>query len=151
VLTESVLRVANVPIIGGLHFPCAARFVGRIANNIAIAFDSIVTVTGGYRELARSNPVSCDGNRILPPGGGFGFENPKCRPRDEMSLMVEGVVDGGMDVEKPLHGSRRFEPLHLALASPHDLMGVFSAIVFSEASIMRAGEAQLPKSRAVGV
>jgi len=64
--------------------------------------------------------------------------------------MVEGVVDGGMDVEKTLRGSRRLEPLHLALASPHDLMGVFSAIVFSEASIMRAGEAQLPESRAVG-
>ncbi len=67
-----------------------------------------------------------------------------------MSLMVEGVVDGGMDVEKTLRGTRRLEPLHLALSSPHDLMGVFSAIVFSEASIMRAGEAQLPESRAVG-
>jgi hypothetical protein len=53
--------------------------------------------------------------------------------------MVEGVVDGGMDVEKPLRGSRRLEPLHLALPSPHDLMGVFRAIVLSEASIMRAG------------
>jgi hypothetical protein len=63
--------------------------------------------------------------------------------------MVEGVVDGGMDVEKTLRRSRRFEPLHLAL-SAHDLMGVFSAIVFSEASFMRAGEAQLPESRAVG-
>src|SRR5690349_3850775 len=67
-----------------------------------------------------------------------------------MSLMVEGVVDGGMDVEKTLRGSRRLEPLHLALSSPHDLMGVFAAIVFFEASIVRAGEAQLPESRAVG-
>jgi hypothetical protein len=58
-----------------------------------------------------------------------------------MSLMVEGVVDGGMDVEKTLRGSRRLESLHLALSSPHDLMGVFSAIVLSEAPIMRAGEA----------
>ena len=64
--------------------------------------------------------------------------------------MFEGVVNGGMDIEKTLRGSRRLEPLHLALSSPHDLMGVFSAIVFSEASIMRAGEAQLPESRAVG-
>jgi len=64
--------------------------------------------------------------------------------------MVEGVVNGGMDVEKTLRGSRRLEPLHLALSSPHDLMGVFSAIVLSEAPIMRAGEAQLPESRAVG-
>jgi hypothetical protein len=67
-----------------------------------------------------------------------------------MSLMVEGVVDGGMDVEKTLGGSRRLEPLHFALSSPHDLMGVFSAIVFSETSIVRASEAQLPESRAVG-
>jgi hypothetical protein len=36
--------------------------------------------------------------------------------------MVEGVVNGGMDVEKTLRGSRRLEPLHLALSSPHDLM-----------------------------
>jgi hypothetical protein len=63
-----------------------------------------------------------------------------------MSLMVEGVVDGGMDVEKSLRGSRRFEPFHFALSSPHDLMGVFGAIVFSEAPIMRAGEAQSPES-----
>jgi hypothetical protein len=67
-----------------------------------------------------------------------------------MSLMVEGVVDGGMDVEKTLRGSRRLEPLHLALSSPHDLMGVFSEIVFSEAPIVGACEVQLPESRAVG-
>jgi hypothetical protein len=84
----------------------------------------------------------------LAPGRCFGSEDPKRRPRDEMSLMVEGVVDGGMDVEKPLRGSRRLEPLHLALPSPHYLMGVFSTIVLSEASIVRAGEAQLPESRA---
>jgi hypothetical protein len=47
-----------------------------------------------------------------------------------MSLMVEGVVDGGMDVEKTLRGSKRLEPLHLVLSSPHDLMGVFSALFF---------------------
>jgi hypothetical protein len=67
-----------------------------------------------------------------------------------MSLMVESIVDGGMDAEETLSGSRRLEPLHLAFSSPHDLMGVFSAIVLSEASIVRAGEAQLPESRTVG-
>ena len=61
-----------------------------------------------------------------------------------MWLMVEGIVDGGMDVEKPLRGSRRLEPLHLALSSRHDLMGVFSAIVLSEAAIMKAGEVDNP-------
>jgi hypothetical protein len=29
-----------------------------------------------------------------------------------MSLMVESIVDGGMDVEKPLRGRDDFEPLH---------------------------------------
>ena len=60
--------------------------------------------------MAKSNCVSCDGNRILPPGGCFGSEDLKRRPRDEMSLMVEGIVDSGMDVEKPLRGLRRLEP-----------------------------------------
>ena len=86
----------------------------------------------------------------MPPGGCFGSEDPKRRPRDEMSLMVESIVDGGMDVEKTLRGSRSLEPLHIAFSSPHDLMGVFSAIVLSEAPIMRAGEAQLPERRAIG-
>jgi hypothetical protein len=72
--------------------------------------------------LAKSNRVLCDGNCILPPGGCFGSEDPKRRSRDEMSLMVESIVDGGMDVEKPLRGSRRLEPLHLVLSSSHHLM-----------------------------
>jgi hypothetical protein len=102
------------------------------------------------QRVGEVEPISCDSNHILPPGGCFGSEDPKCGPRDEMSLMVEGVVDGGMDIEKALRGSRRLELLHFALSSPHDLMGVFSAIVFTEAPIMRAGEAQSPESRAVG-
>src|ERR1700722_8523395 len=82
------------------------------------------------REVARSNRVSCDGNRILPPGGGFGSEDAKGRPRDQMSLMVEGVVYSGMDIEKVLGGSRRLEPLHLALSSPNNLMGVSARLFF---------------------
>jgi hypothetical protein len=54
-------------------------------------------------------------------GSCFGPEDPKRRARDKMSLTVEGVVDGGMDVEKTLCGSGRLEPLHLALSSPHTL------------------------------
>jgi hypothetical protein len=109
----------------------------------------VVTVTGEVQSVGEVEPCSCDRNRILPLGGCFGAEDPKRRPRDEMSLMIEGVVDGGMDVEKTLRRPGRLEPLHLALSSPHDLMGVFSAIVLSEAPLMRAGEAQLPESRAV--
>jgi hypothetical protein len=33
-----------------------------------------------------------------------------------MSLVVEGVVDGGMDVEKTLRGSRRLESRALVAA-----------------------------------
>ena len=65
-----------------------------------------------------------------------------------MSLMVEGVVHSGMDIEKALGGPRRLEALHLVLSSPHSLMGVFGVIILSEASIVRAGEAQLPERRA---
>jgi hypothetical protein len=62
-------------------------------------------------------------------------------------LMVEGVVYSGMDIEKALGGSRRLEPLHLALSSPHNLMGVFSTIFLSEASLVRVGEAQFPQTQ----
>ena len=64
--------------------------------------------------------------------------------------MIEGVVYGSVHAEEPLGGASRFESLHLALSSPHDLMRVFCAIVLSEAPIVRAREAQLPESRAVG-
>ena len=67
-----------------------------------------------------------------------------------MSLMVEGVVYGSVHAEEALCGARRFEALHLALSSPHDLMRVFGAIVLSETPIVMAGEVQLPESRAVG-
>jgi hypothetical protein len=96
------------------------------------------------------NPVLCDGNRSSPLGGCFSSEDPKRAPRDEMALKVEGVVYGSVHAEEALGGASRFEALHLALSSPHDLMGVFRTIVFSEASIVRAGEVQLPESRAVG-
>jgi hypothetical protein len=45
--------------------------------------------------------------------------------------VVNGRGVGGrrMDVDKKLRGSSGSEPLHFALSSPHDLMGVFSAIV----------------------
>jgi hypothetical protein len=38
-----------------------------------------------------------------------------------VALQIECVVDGGMDTEEALGGSRRLEPLYLALASSHHL------------------------------
>jgi hypothetical protein len=39
-----------------------------------------------------------------------------------MALQVEGVVDGGVDAEKPLCRAGGFKPLHLALPPSHPLM-----------------------------
>jgi hypothetical protein len=65
------------------------------ADEPGLHADGFVMVTGECRELAKSNRVSCDGNRILPSGGCFGSEDPNRRPRDEMSLVVESIMDGG--------------------------------------------------------
>src|ERR1700745_3552532 len=100
------------------------------------------------QRVGKVEPVSCGGNRILPADGCFDSDDPKRRSRDEMSLMAEGIVDGTMGVQNTLRRSRPLDPPDLALSSPHDLMGVFGAIALSEASIVRAGEAQLPETRA---
>jgi hypothetical protein len=39
-----------------------------------------------------------------------------------MALEVEGVVYRGVHAQEALGGSSRFDPLHLALSSPHRLM-----------------------------
>ena len=68
-----------------------------------------------------------------------------------MALKIEGVVDrGGMHVEEALSRSSRFEPLHLALSSPHRLMRILGTIVLPEPLLMTAGQLQLPECRAVG-
>ena len=38
-----------------------------------------------------------------------------------MSLKIECVVDGGMDTEKALRGSGRFESLHLEVAEVYGI------------------------------
>ena len=57
-----------------------------------------------------------------------------------MALKVEVIVDSGMHAEEALGRSSRFEPLHLALSSPHRLMRILGAIVFAETLLMRAGQ-----------
>jgi hypothetical protein len=57
-----------------------------------------------------------------------------------MALNVEGVVDRGMHAEEALGRSSGFEALHFALASPHRLVRVLGAIIFSETLLMRAGQ-----------
>ena len=67
-----------------------------------------------------------------------------------MALNIEVVVDRGMDAEKALGGSYRFEPLHPALSSSHYLMRILRPIVASKTLFMRAGQPQMPECRAVG-
>jgi hypothetical protein len=56
-----------------------------------------------------------------------------------MALKVEVIVHGGVHVEEALGRSSRLEALHLALASSHRLMRVFSPIVSPEPLFMRTG------------
>ena len=59
-----------------------------------------------------------------------------------MALEVEGVVDGGVDAEKPLRGTGRFEALHFPLPPSHDLVRVLGAIVHPRPLLVTAGQAK---------
>jgi hypothetical protein len=78
---------------------------------------------------ARENQVSCGCDGILPLRRRFGSEGSRRRSGDEVALKVERVVDGSVHIEKALGRASRLEPLHLTLSSPHDLVGVFGAVV----------------------
>jgi hypothetical protein len=67
-----------------------------------------------------------------------------------MALEIEGVVDDGVQVEKPLGRASRLEPLHLALSPSHRLMRVFGSIVLPKPLLMCAGQSQTPKRAGVG-
>ena len=47
-----------------------------------------------------------------------------------MALQVEGVVDGGMDAERPLCGAGRFEAVHFPLPRHRKSWCEFSAQLF---------------------
>ena len=48
-----------------------------------------------------------------------------------MTLDVEGIVCGGLDVEKALRGARRFEPLLFPLSLSDRLVGILRPIVLT--------------------
>ena len=79
-------------------------------------------------------------DRIPPLVRRFGSEDPERRARDEITLKIESVMDGGMHAKEAVGGSSRFEALHLALSSSHRLMRVFSPIVLPEPLFMRTGQ-----------
>src|SRR5207244_10796497 len=111
------------------------RFVHVRTSHVLIcarsssALDGLVTVTVAGRSAARANQIShcCDGT--LPPRRRFGSKGPQRWSGDEMALKVERVMDGSMHIEKTLGRGSRFEPLHFALSSSHDLVGVLGAVV----------------------
>src|SRR6266446_4621172 len=84
--------------------------------------------------------VSGTGDSTFPLRLGVGSKSSQGGSGDEVALEVEGIVDGGMHVEKALGGPSRLEPLHFALASLHCLMRIFSAIISSQALLMRAAQ-----------
>ena len=60
-----------------------------------------------------------------------------------MALEVEGVVDGGVDVEKPLRGAGRFEALHPSAPAVAQPGASFSAaIVHPQPLLVTAGQAK---------
>ena len=67
-----------------------------------------------------------------------------------MALEVEGVVDGGVDAEKPLCGAGRFEALHFPLPPPHDLLRVLGTIVRPKPLLVTAGQMELPERGGIG-
>ena len=62
-----------------------------------------------------------------------------------MALEVEGVVDGGVDAEKPSCGAVRFEALHFPLPPLHDLVRDLGTIVHPRPLLMTAGQTELPE------
>ena len=64
--------------------------------------------------------------------------------------MVEGVVNGGVHAEEALGGASRFEALHLALSSTHDLMGILRSVVRPQAAFVMTAETEMLEGRGVG-
>jgi hypothetical protein len=105
---------------------------------------------GSGQEWASSNSISRLGDRSLPVRHRFGSELPQKRSGDEMALQVEGVVDGGMEAEKPLCGAGRFKPLHFPLPPSNNLVRVLGAIVRAPPLLMTAGQTELPERGSIG-
>jgi hypothetical protein len=70
---------------------------------------------------------------------------------DEMTLNVEGVVDGSVNRQKSLSRSSGFEPLHARLPLPDRKMRVLGSIVLSEAFGVLGRYTDLMQCRTVGL
>jgi len=107
------------------------------------------TVTSGIERGAGTDQVSRRCHGVQPLRCRFGSEDPERRPRDEMALIVERIVDRGMHAEEALGGRCRLEPLHLAFAPSHDLVGVLRPIIHPQPLLMTASETEVSEGGAV--
>jgi hypothetical protein len=110
----------------------------------------IVTATSEGLKIGRSRSGLTPLQQRQPLRRRFGSEDPQRRPGDEMALMVERIVDGGVHAEEALGGSCRLEPLHLALSPSHDLVRVLGPIILPYSLLMTAGQTELSEGGAVG-
>src|SRR3954467_14523540 len=67
-----------------------------------------------------------------------------------MALQVEGVVDGGVEAEKPLSRAGRLEPLHLALSSSYSLLRVLGAVVQAPPLLVPTTQPKCPERGGIG-
>ena len=119
------------PLIASVH-PAAHGLSLKRWQNIRSAVSTLLrhygaTATALSRKLGRAAcfdfPTgSRRGGRGLPVGPGLRPEGAQGTAGDQVALEVEAVVDGGVQGNEALRGRGRFEPLHLALSSPHRLV-----------------------------
>src|SRR5215207_2657965 len=81
---------------------------------------------------------------------GLSSEEAQCGAGDEVTLEVEGVVDGGMSGEEALRRSGRLEALHLPFSSSHRLVRVLGAVVLAQPLLMARSHPKLTAGAGVG-
>src|SRR5689334_21449523 len=88
-----------------------------------------------------TDPSSGRRDRSIPVGPRLRPEGAQGAAGNQMTLEVEGVVTGGMHRDKELGRSRRFEPLHFALASAKRLVGDLGSVVLESPLFMVGAQA----------
>jgi len=92
---------------------------------------------------------SCRGSSVVPLSCGFRSKDPQLRAGDEMTLKIEVVVHGRMDIKEAPGGSRRFKALHLALSSSYYLVRILGSIILPDSLLMAARQLDVPEGIAV--
>jgi hypothetical protein len=106
--------------------------------------------TAARRSAWSAGQSLCSHGRHLPREDGFDSEPAERGAGDEVALQIEGVVDRSVDREKALSRRRRFETLHLPLASSHRLVGVLRPVVLANALLMASAKPEMAARSPVG-